>query len=495
MDLSSFSRVPVIHRLDAFILPNSRDTSLQLHFHRSEALSKCILFFESQRSGKLPPDQRVTWRGDSALLDGGDYNVDLVGGYYDAGDNVKFGFPMAFTITVLSWGALEYTSSFAAIGELDNLRAAIKWGTDYLLKASVDPLRLWVQVGNAEADHECWERPESMDTPRIAFQINATSPGSEVAAETAAALASASLVYQAHDTQYSALLLDRASKLFHFADLYRASYTNECPFYCSYSGYNDELLWAAAWLFKGSSDQSYLHYIRNGLQTSCETAEFSWDNKYAGFAVMLSKMYLEGEDSLKVAKWRADNFMCVNLPGNRLTRVARTPGGLIYLRSGANTQYASGAAFLAGIYGTYLLQSNQTVSINCGDKNYSTVDLLDFARGQVDYILGLNPWNLSYMVGFGPSYPLQVHHRGASIDPSESAPSMYTTTMRQCEYGFEHWFGRAAPNPNVVVGAIVGGPDPHDGFNDVRSNSVQLEPTTYTNALFAGALARFIQSR
>ncbi|KAL4564621.1 hypothetical protein LXL04_028687 [Taraxacum kok-saghyz] len=28
--------------------------------------------------------------------------VDLVGGYYDAGDNVKFGFPMAFTTTMLS---------------------------------------------------------------------------------------------------------------------------------------------------------------------------------------------------------------------------------------------------------------------------------------------------------------------------------------------------------------------------------------------------------
>ena len=26
--------------------------------------------------------------------------VDLTGGYYDAGDNVKFGFPMAFTATL-----------------------------------------------------------------------------------------------------------------------------------------------------------------------------------------------------------------------------------------------------------------------------------------------------------------------------------------------------------------------------------------------------------
>ena len=34
------------------------------------ALRKSILFFEGQRSGRLPPDQRVRWRKDSALHDG-----------------------------------------------------------------------------------------------------------------------------------------------------------------------------------------------------------------------------------------------------------------------------------------------------------------------------------------------------------------------------------------------------------------------------------------
>lgn len=36
----------------------------------NDALRKCILFFEGQRSGKLPPDQRLKWRRDSALHDG-----------------------------------------------------------------------------------------------------------------------------------------------------------------------------------------------------------------------------------------------------------------------------------------------------------------------------------------------------------------------------------------------------------------------------------------
>lgn len=43
----------------------------------ADALSKNILFFEGQRSGKLPPQQRVTWRKDSALLDGFQIGVRL----------------------------------------------------------------------------------------------------------------------------------------------------------------------------------------------------------------------------------------------------------------------------------------------------------------------------------------------------------------------------------------------------------------------------------
>ena len=42
-----------------------------------------MLFYEAQRSGKLPATQRVTWRKDSALNDKGANGEDLTGGYYD----------------------------------------------------------------------------------------------------------------------------------------------------------------------------------------------------------------------------------------------------------------------------------------------------------------------------------------------------------------------------------------------------------------------------
>lgn len=70
--------------------------------------------------------------------------VDLVGGYYDAGDNVKFGLPMAFTTTMLAWGIIEFGSLMPQ--QIENARAAVRWSTDYLLKAAATPDTLYVQV-------------------------------------------------------------------------------------------------------------------------------------------------------------------------------------------------------------------------------------------------------------------------------------------------------------------------------------------------------------
>jgi endoglucanase len=51
----------------------------------STLLNSLLYFFEAQRSGKLPPSNRVPWRNSSALDDGNDIGRDLTGGYYDAG--------------------------------------------------------------------------------------------------------------------------------------------------------------------------------------------------------------------------------------------------------------------------------------------------------------------------------------------------------------------------------------------------------------------------
>lgn len=72
--------------------------------------------------------------------------VNLQGGYYDAGDNVKFNLPMAFSITLLAWNVVEFGDNLRSTGQLQNALNNIRWGTDYLLRCYTNPTELYVMV-------------------------------------------------------------------------------------------------------------------------------------------------------------------------------------------------------------------------------------------------------------------------------------------------------------------------------------------------------------
>ncbi|MCO5596884.1 hypothetical protein L7F22_050954 [Adiantum nelumboides] len=265
-------------------------------------------------------------------------------GYYDAGDGVKFSFPMAFATTMLSWGVVEYGAQMDSAGELENALAAIRGATDYLLKTNSKPGVIYAQVGDPNSDHACWERAEDMDTPCSVFWVDASKPGSDLAGEIAAVLAASSLAFKAYDRSYSDILLTRVTRVFQFAEVYRGCYSNAfsnaiCPYYCSYSGY------------------------------------------------------------------------------------------------------------------------------------------------EVDYILGDNPMGMSYMVGYGAKYPRRIHHRGSSLPCMSSHPEHIS-----CKDGFEYLSSGQA-NPNLLIGAVSGGPDNYDKYAHDRSNYEQSEPALYINAPLVGALA------
>ena len=99
-------------------------------------------------------------------------------------------------------------------------------------------------------------------------------------------------------------------------------------------------------------------------------------------------------------------------------------------------------------------------------------------------MLGSNPMDMSYLVGYGNRYPQYVHHRGASIPVNAST---------ECSDGFK-WLNSTDPNPNVAVGALVGGPFLNESFIDSRNNSMQNEPTTYSNALFVALLSGLVST-
>ncbi len=50
-------------------------------FNLGKSLQLSMLFYEAQRSGKMPANKRVSWRFDSELDDGKDVGLDLTGGW------------------------------------------------------------------------------------------------------------------------------------------------------------------------------------------------------------------------------------------------------------------------------------------------------------------------------------------------------------------------------------------------------------------------------
>lgn len=89
------------------------------------------------------------------------------------------------------------------------------------------------------------------------------------------------------------------------------------------------------------------------------------------------------------------------------------------------------------------------------------------------------------MVGYGSNYPRQVHHRASSIVSIKVNPSFVS-----CRGGYDTWYLRKGGDPNLLAGAVVGGPDAYDNFADERDNYEQTEPATYNNAPLLGILAR-----
>ncbi|KAK3128860.1 hypothetical protein QOZ80_6BG0467320 [Eleusine coracana subsp. coracana] len=462
-----------------------------------DALRKSLLYFEAQRSGRLPHGQRVAWRDHSGLTDGLEQGVDLVGGYYDAGDHVKFGLPMAFTVTMLSWSLIEYGGDVADAGELRHALESVKWGTDYFIKAHTRPDELWAEVGDGDTDHYCWQRPEDMTTSRQAYKVDRDRPGSDVAGETAAAMAAASMVFREHNPHYAHLLLHHAQQLFEFADKYRGKYDSSIAevksYYASVSGYHDELLWAALWLHRATGKAEYLDYVvRNADEfggTGWAITEFSWDVKYAGVQILAARLLLSGEhapqhrDTLERYRSKAEHYVCACLGKNAAAdaNVERSPGGMLYIREWNNMQYVTSAAFLLSVYSAYLT-TNHAVSCPAGEARPE--ELFAAARAQVEYVLGSNPRGTSYLVGYGARFPNRVHHRAASI-----VPYKHSKEFIGCAQGFDDWYVRRGPNPNVVVGAIVGGPDRRDRFRDQRENYMQTEACTYNTAPMVGMFA------
>ena len=426
-----------------------------------------LLFYECQRSGPLPKTNRIYWRHDSMLDAGEDNGVDLTGGYYDAGDNVKFNFPQAGAMTLLAWSGIEFGEGYKKSGQFEYLLDAVKWGTDYFIKCHTSKNELYVQVGDGQEDHRWWVGPEYIQYKYPSFKIDDKHPGTEVAGETAAALAAASILFKDVDSTYSSTLLKHSIELYDFADNFREKYTVSVQqaqgFYNTYNGYIDELAWGAAWLYYATGDEKYIE--KYNIIADAEYSEndpfkyidaegpISWDDKRPGAYVLIAKL-TKDEKRLKIAEKYCD--IVLTQP--------RTPGGLWYdisLSKWASNRYAANAASMLAVYANILPEGNE-----------KREQYINFVKSQIDYILGDNPAGVNYVVGAEENSPRAVHHRGASGVNGCTKQPLY--------------------NIYTLYGALAGGPGPDDSYKDDRSNYEMNEVSLDYNAAFTLDLAALV---
>lgn len=443
-------------------------------FNYGEVLQKSLYFYECQRSGLLPNNNRVVWRGNSGLTDGMDNGVDLTGGWYDGGDHVKFGFPMANTATKLAWSAIESEKAYKSIGQWKILLENLRWVNDYFLKCHIknndgSTAKFFGQVGSGKVDHMWWGPAESMTMKRPSYFVDSAHPGSDLTAETSAALSAASIVFKNVDPTYSARLLNDAIALYAFAETYKAKYSASIPdvknFYESISGYQDELVWGAIWLYKATGDNLYLQKAINAYQqlpnqagkaVKAYAGADNWDNKAFACYVLMATITSD-QDYRNDAERHLDYWT----QGYLGDRVAYSPGGQAFMAEWGSLRYAANTSFLALVYGRYLEDKDSPRS-----KLYTA-----FAVNQVNYMLGENPQQRSFVVGFGKNPPINPHHRNAH----GSSPGNLNLPKN---------------NKNIIYGALVGGPSkPNDEYVDSRFNYMENEITCDYNAGFTGAIA------
>ncbi|MBN2440381.1 MAG: glycoside hydrolase family 9 protein [Spirochaetales bacterium] len=436
-----------------FAEPRSGDA----YYNYGEVLQKAILFYKAQRAGDLPDDYILPYRGDTCMNDGADVGLDLTGGWFDAGDHVKFGMPMAYSAGQMAWGVYEYREGFEQSGLLDTILDEIKWATDYFMKCHPEPDVYYYDCGYGESDHSCWVPPEVVHlfTERTSFKVDPSTPGSDVTSQASAALTLASLIFEPTDPAYAAECLTHARDLFDFADTYQGRFPLD-NFYQS-GGFTDDLTWAAVWLYIATGEQEYLDKALNyipipelgGHHTHC------WDDVTYGAAIKLAQITKDPAYIEKVE---------VNLdwwqPNGGLTY---TPGGLAYLSNWGVLRYASTAAFIAFVW-----SDDETVCSPGKRDAYRT-----FAEKQLNYALGDNPRNSSYVVGFGENASKHPHHRtthGSWISMLD-VPAFHR---------------------HILYGALVGGPDSSDNYVDDIKDYMLNEVADDYNAGFIGSMAKMI---
>ena len=184
---------------------------------------------------------------------------------------------------------------------------------------------------------------------------------------------------------------------------------------------NDELVWGAIWMYRATNEaafldkaQSYYANLSNQQQTTIKSYKWThaWDDKSYGSYVLLAKLTGATQyhnDSQRWLNWWTVGGTAHGADG---TRVNYSPGGQAVLDQWGSLRYAANTAFAALVYSDAITDTTLKARYH------------DFAKRQINYALGQNPQNRSYVVGFGvePAAQSAPSHRAQLVDGSAHLP-------------------------------------------------------------------------
>jgi hypothetical protein len=426
-------------------------------FNYVDAFAKSILYYEASWCGPDAGNNRLKWRGPCHTSDGSDINLDLTGGFHDAGDHVKFGLPQVYAASTLGWAYYEFKDTFAATGQDAYMLNILKHFSDYFLKCYPNNTTFHYQCGDGTTDHSYWGPPElqttALTTRPTLYSATTSKPASDVCGSGAASLALMYLNYKDKDSAYATKCLTAAKNLYSFGKTYRGL-SQSGGFYGATTNL-DDLSWGAIWLYVATNDSAYLTDVDSFMAEKGIAGDngyanhwtHCWDDVYGGVFVKLAQVSTNPIYT-RIAEENLNYFM---------TQAPTTAAGETYINSWGALRYTAAECMMAVVMHKYT----------------NKADYLNYAKKQIDYMLGNNPANLSYEVGFGTAYPKFPHHRAAS-GRMEAAPAYET---------------KADPEKHLLYGALVGGPDANDVYNDAVDQYAYTEVAIDYNAGFVGALA------
>lgn len=437
-----------------------------------DALKLSLYFFDANQCGA--DDNVLTWRGKCHTYDaeaslssakglssssvaaikaanGGLDTVDVSGGYHDAGDHLKFSNTMGYSCTNLAWSYFENPDSYKETGSEDHLLYILKKMCDYFMKVtylddSGNVIAFCYMVGD-DQDHNIWTAPEVQTQNRPTYWADASNPSVDASGHMAAALAATSLAFRDKNADYADACLKYANALEKFTEKYpKATYEGIGSYY-SCGNIEDKVAWSDLWCAiannNGKLPDSYQaqYTPSNGVYNGSiyDYWVYSWDKVWGGYSALLYSM-----DPQKYSAHGSELvFDMDQLVGNKNQAYYPVGGGW-----GAS-RYNCAWQMYALTYAKY----------TSGQDKYN-----EYAQGQMDYLLGNNPANRSYLIGFGDSYPQHIHHRAANPDKDTAKYILY--------------------------GTLVGGPTDANGSYDDNTNSYSCtEPALDYNGCFALAIA------